>query len=74
MTLVCYLSIRNTRRSPNAGSMLGHRVRRWPDIEPVFVQRMLIAEGSGDRTRVTRITLRTSTLSYHHILHQHPFI
>ena len=54
--------------------MLGHRVRRWPDIEPVFVQRMLIAERSGDRTRVARITLRTSTLSYHHILHQHPFI
>ena len=26
----------NTRRSPDIGSMLTHRLRRWPNIEPTL--------------------------------------
>ena len=28
----------NTRLWPNAGLMLGHRLRRWPNIEPALVK------------------------------------
>ena len=30
-----------TRTRPNAGSMLSHRLRRWPNIEPALVQRLV---------------------------------
>ena len=33
-----------SRRRPNAGLMLAHRLRRWPSIKPVLVQRLVFAE------------------------------
>ena len=33
----------NTRRWPNAGLMLAHRMRRWPSIKPALVQRFVFA-------------------------------
>ena len=33
----------NTRGSPNAGSMLGHRLRRWPNIEPALGEPVVFA-------------------------------
>ena len=33
----------NTRRSPNAGSMLGQRRRRWANIEPALGECLVIA-------------------------------
>ena len=32
----------STRRSPNAGLMLGHRRRRWPNINPALGQRLVL--------------------------------
>ena len=34
------LSTANTRRSPNAGLMLGQRRRRWPNIKPALGERL----------------------------------
>ena len=31
-----------TRHSPNAGSMLTHRLRGWPNIEPTLGERLVI--------------------------------
>ena len=36
----------NRRRSPNAGIMLAHRLRRWPNINPAWVYCMVLA-GNG---------------------------
>ena len=33
----------NTRRLPNAGLMLGHRLRRWPNIKPEFGDRLVFS-------------------------------
>ena len=33
------LHTQQTRRRPNDGSMLAHRLRRWPSIKPALVQR-----------------------------------
>ena len=33
----------NTRRSPDAGLMLVHRLRRWPNIKPASGERFVIA-------------------------------
>ena len=33
----------NTGRSRNAGSMLGHRLRRWPNIEPTLPESLVFA-------------------------------
>ena len=33
----------NTRRSPNADSMLVHRLRRWPNIESALGERLVFA-------------------------------
>ena len=33
----------NTRHSPNAGTMLVHRLRRWPNIVPALGERLVIA-------------------------------
>ena len=33
----------NTRRSPNAGPMMAHRLRRWPSIKPGLIQRLVFA-------------------------------
>ena len=30
-----------TRRCPNAGPMLAHNLRRWPNIKPALVQRLM---------------------------------
>ena len=37
----------NTRHCTNDGFMLAHRLRRWPNINPTFVQRLVFA---GTRT------------------------
>ena len=33
----------NTRRPPKAGSMLAHRLRCWPNIEPIIGERLVRA-------------------------------
>ena len=33
----------NTRRSPNVGSMLAYRLRRWANIEPTLCARLVFA-------------------------------
>ena len=33
----------NTRRRPNGGLMLAHRLRRWPSIRPALDQRLVFA-------------------------------
>ena len=33
----------NTRHSPNVGSMAGHRLRRWPNMEPTVDERLVFA-------------------------------
>ena len=33
----------NTRRSPNVGLMLGHRLRRWSNITPTLGERLVFA-------------------------------
>ena len=33
----------NKRHWANAGSMLGHRLRRWPNIDPALAQCLLLA-------------------------------
>ena len=33
----------NTSRSHNVGSMLAHRLRRWPNIEPTLRERIVFA-------------------------------
>ena len=33
----------NTTRSPNAGLMLAHRLRRWTSISPALSERVVIA-------------------------------
>ena len=33
----------NTRRQTNVGLMLGHRLRRWPNIKPTLVWRLVFA-------------------------------
>ena len=38
------LHTQQTRRRPNAGPMLAHRLRRWPSINPALVQRLVFAE------------------------------
>ena len=38
--------ISNTRRWTNAGLKLAHRLRRWPNINPALVQRLVFA-GTG---------------------------
>ena len=42
-----YVVPANTRRWPNAGSMMGHRLRRWPSTNPALDQRLVFAEGGG---------------------------
>ena len=37
------LHTQQTRRRPNAGPMLAHRLRRWPSIKPELVQRLVFA-------------------------------
>ena len=34
----------NTRHQPNAGPMLVHRLRRWPDIGPALGRCLVFAE------------------------------
>ena len=34
----------NTGRSPNAGTILAHRLRRWPNIVPALCERIVFAE------------------------------
>ena len=41
----------NTRRVSNVGSMLVHRMRRWPSIEPTLGERL---EFAGSRHRWLR--------------------
>ena len=36
----------NTSCCTNAGLMLGHRLRRWPNIKSALVQRLLFAKSS----------------------------
>ena len=33
----------NTRRSPNVGTMLANRLRRWPNIVPALGERLVFA-------------------------------
>ena len=33
----------NTKRSPNVGSMLAQRLRRWPNIQPTLDERLVSA-------------------------------
>ena len=33
----------NTKRCPNAGTILAHHLRRWPSIKPALVQRFLFS-------------------------------
>ena len=35
------------RRFPNAGSMLGHRLQRWPSVRPTLER--LLSAGSRDK-------------------------
>ena len=37
------LNPENTRRSPNGGTVLGHRLRRWIKIVPALGERLLSA-------------------------------
>ena len=39
----------NTTRLPNAGSMLAHRLRRWPIIDPALGKRVVFAGRWGPR-------------------------
>ena len=67
----------NTRRSPKAGSMLAHRLRRWPIIEPIlnlcFVFAGLAIQQHWDCVRslrpvlgvLIRMILRKSGCHYH---------
>ena len=48
----------NTRRSPNAGSMLGQRRRRWPSIEPAFRERLVFA---GHSLAISLQRIRTAS-------------
>ena len=51
----------NTKRSPSAGLMLVHRLRRWPNIEPALGGRLALA---GNRTKVQNAyTSKMSRLS-----------
>ena len=51
------LHTQQTRRRPNAGSMLAHRLRRWPSIKPALVQRLVFAGlRSTQSTQNIRIT------------------
>ena len=33
----------NTKRSPNVGTMLAHRLRHWPNIVPTLGERLVFA-------------------------------
>ena len=44
------LSPANTRRCPDVGPTLGHRLRRWPSIGPTSGQRLVFA----GRPRITK--------------------
>ena len=41
--VACQHSQKNTRRWPNAGPILAHRLRRWSSIKPALVQRLVFA-------------------------------
>ena len=43
----------NTTRPPNAGSMLAHRLRRWPDIKKTLGERLVYIRGAVGRLSVT---------------------
>ena len=43
----------NTKRSASAGVMLAHRLRRWPNIMPALVQRVVLP---GVKARVNNRT------------------
>ena len=40
--LIAYIPA-NTRRSPNVGLLLAHRLRRWPNINPTLGERLVFA-------------------------------
>ena len=48
---VCPYIPANTRRWTIAGLMLGHRLRRWPNIELTMVQRLVFARMIIDNSR-----------------------
>ena len=68
----------NTRRSSNVGLMLGHRLRRWPNIDPPFGKRLVFAGhapgpicqwvfiyGDGGRVADNTVTLISLPIQLH---------
>ena len=43
MLVQCWASVGNTRRSPNVGTMLVQRRRRWANIVPTLAERLVFA-------------------------------
>ena len=52
----------NTRRWPNVGLTLAHRLRRWPNISPTLGQRCLLGK---DGLRTERVIVCLTLMSNH---------
>ena len=48
---ICWNDTADTRRSPNAGTMLGQRRRRWTSIVPALGERLVFA-GEGHKHKI----------------------
>ena len=55
--VICWRIPVSTMLWPNVGSMLGHRLRRWPSIEPTLGQCIVFAAG-WDHTWICTLDLR----------------
>ena len=53
--------VANKRRSPNAGTLLGHRLRRWHNIVPALGECVVFAEGPCLTFPPTRVVPLTTT-------------
>ena len=51
---------------PNAGLMLGQRLRRWLNIKPTLVQRLVLSVPSDEHLLPVNPLLSTSVVSSRH--------
>ena len=63
--MVIVVKVSNTGRSTNVGLMLGHRLRRWPNIKPTLVHclylLLIVAYNHSQIPLSQRCTLRLAT-------------
>ena len=48
------LAVWQPEHSPNTGTMLAHRLRRWPNIVPALAERLVLAAGSLNTSQLTQ--------------------